>query len=246
MEQDVFLAKVTNLMLAPGTRAFEREQLRQAKHLVEAGRPVAEGWAQLESSLRPLAMRDNLTPDVADFYRAETGDPVGAVQTDLSAHFDRDMPFQERAIFAGGCFWCMVEPFVDLPGITAVTSGYTGGHSAHPTYEHFQLTDPTDALGQFQDRGSQYRPVIFVKDDTQRQIAEAAKAELAASGRYLRPIITAIEPVATFWPAENYHQDFYKKNPKRYQMVERTRRQFLQFQRAQGNLRVMLKRRKKA
>lgn len=135
-----------------------------------------------------------------------------AVQTDLSAHFDRDMPFQERAIFAGGCFWCMVEPFVDLPGITAVTSGYTGGHSAHPTYEHviggytghveaveiifdtrkmsyaalvalyFHLTDPTDALGQFQDRGSQYRPVIFVKDDTQRQIAEAAKAELAASG----------------------------------------------------------------
>lgn len=77
MEQDVFLAKVTNLMLAPGTRAFEREQLRQAKHLVEAGRPVAEGWAQLESSLRPLAMRDNLTPDVADFYRAETGDPAG-------------------------------------------------------------------------------------------------------------------------------------------------------------------------
>ncbi|MGO3475391.1 MAG: peptide-methionine (S)-S-oxide reductase MsrA [Lacticaseibacillus paracasei] len=276
MERDVFLAKVTNLMLAPGTRAFEREQLRQAKHLVEAGRPVAEGWAQLESSLRPLAMRDNLTPDVADFYRAETGDPAGAVQTDLSAHFDRDMPFQERAIFAGGCFWCMVEPFIDLPGITAVTSGYTGGHSVHPTYEHviggytghveaveiifdtrkmsyaslvalyFQLTDPTDALGQFQDRGSQYRPVIFVKDDTQRQIAEAAKAELAASGRYLRPIITAIEPVATFWPAENYHQDFYKKNPKRYQMVERTRRQFLQFQRAQGNLRVMLKRRKKA
>lgn len=111
---------------------------------------------------------------------------------------------------------------------------------------YFQLTDPTVALGQFQDRGSQYRPVIFAKDDTQRQIAEAAKSELAASRRYWRPIITAIEPVATFWPAETYHQDFYKKNPKRYQMVERTCRQFPQFQRAQGHLRVMLKRRKKA
>lgn len=94
MEQDVFLARVTNLMLAPGTRVFEREQLRQAKHLVEAGRPVAESWAQLESSLRPLAMRDNLTPDVADFYRAETGDPAGAVPTDLSAHFDRECRFR--------------------------------------------------------------------------------------------------------------------------------------------------------
>ena len=276
MQRDAYLAALTNLLLAPGTRAFEREQLLQSKQAVEQGQSVGASWDQLMAKLRPLAIRDNLTPDLADFYRAQTGDAAGAVPTDISAHFQADLPFQDRAIFAGGCFWCMVEPFVDLPGILAVTSGYTGGELAHPTYEqvisdttghveaveiifdmrqiqyaqlidlYFQLTDPTDAAGQFQDRGGHYRPVIFVRNAVQRELAEAAKAKLAASGRYLRPIVTAIEPAVTFWPAENYHQDFYKKNPKRYRMVEKTRRQFLRFQHAQGNLRVMLKQRKQA
>ncbi len=129
--------------------------------------------------MRPLAIRDNLTPDVADFYRAQTGDSEGAQTTDISAHFQHDLAYQERAIFAGGCFWCMVEPFVDQPGIQSVISGYTGGDVPNPTYEqvisdqtghveaveiifdtrriryqelvdlYFQLTDPTDALGNF-------------------------------------------------------------------------------------------------
>lgn len=271
---EAYLAKLTNLLLAPGTRAFERQQLVRAKQQVEGGASVGASWDQLKASLRPLAIRDNLTPDVADFYRAQTGDPEGAQTTDISAHFQYDLAYQERAIFAGGCFWCMVEPFVDQPGIQSVISGYTGGDVPNPTYEqvisdqtghveaveiifdtrriryqelvdlYFQLTDPTDALGQFQDRGGHYRPVIFVAGPSQRQIAEAAKVKVAASGRYVRPIVTAIEPAATFWPAENYHQDFYKKNPQRYRLVEKTRQQFLKFQHAQGDLRVLLKRRK--
>ncbi len=275
MAPEVYLAKLTNLLLAPGTRAFEREQLLRAKQQVEAGQTVGASWDQLKASLRPLAIRDNLTPDLADFYRTQTGDAEAASETDVSAHFQRDLAYQDRAIFAGGCFWCMVEPFVDMPGVESVVSGYTGGHVAQPTYEqvisdttghveaveiifdtrkmsyrqlvdlYFQLTDPTDALGQFQDRGGHYRPVIFVRNDDQRRIAEEAKTKLAASGRYLRPIVTAIEPAATFWLAENYHQDFYKKNPKRYRMVEKTRQQFLKFQHAQGDLRMLLKRRKR-
>ena len=127
---------------------------------------------------------------------------------------------EETAIFAGGCFWCMVQPFEDQPGIDKVLSGYTGGHVENPTYEqvsshttghteaveikydpevvsykqlvdlYWQQTDPTDAMGQFQDRGDNYRPVIYVKDDEQRKIAEASKKELAASERFTDPIVT--------------------------------------------------------
>ena len=139
---------------------------------------------------------------------------------------------KETAIFAGGCFWCMVEPFEEQPGILNVVSGYTGGHVANPTYEqvsshttghteaveitfdadvidypsllniYWQQTDPTDAMGQFQDRGDNYRPVIFVKDEAQRQAAEASKAALEASGRFSDPIVTKIEAAKPFYPAE--------------------------------------------
>ena len=85
---------------------------------------------------------------------------------------------------------------------------------------YWQQTDPTDAMGQFQDRGDSYRPVIFVKDETQRQIAEASKKALAESGRFDAPIVTQIEDAKPFYPAEDYHQDFYKKNPLRYAMQE--------------------------
>lgn len=152
----------------------------------------------------------------------------------------------EKAIFAGGCFWCMVKPFDSLPGIIKVTSGYTGGHVENPTYEevctgttghteaveieydpakisyeelvaiYWQQTDPTDALGQFADRGDSYRPVIFYSNEEQRAIAEASKAKLAASGRFDKPIVTKIEAAQTFYPAEEYHQDFYKKNNAHY------------------------------
>lgn len=152
----------------------------------------------------------------------------------------------ERAIFAGGCFWCMVQPFDETPGIFSVVSGYTGGHVENPTYEqvcshttghteaveilfdpevisyqrlveiYWQQTDPTDAFGQFQDRGDNYRPVIYYFNQQQKEIAEQSKADLQTSGRFDQPIVTAIEPAQIFYPAEDYHQDYYKKNPENF------------------------------
>jgi len=161
----------------------------------------------------------------------------------------------ETAIFAGGCFWCMVQPFDTQPGIQSVVSGFTGGHTINPTYAevashttghteavkitfdpavisyadlveiYWRQTDPTDASGQFQDRGDSYRPVIFVDGPAQRQAAEASKAALASSGRFDEPIVTQIEDVQPFYPAEEEHQDFYRKNPFRYQIEEMGGRQ---------------------
>lgn len=163
----------------------------------------------------------------------------------------------ERAIFAGGCFWCMVQPFDSLPGIYSVTSGYTGGKTVNPTYEevctkntghteaveiifdeakisypellaiYWQQTDPTDAFGQFQDRGDSYRPVIFYLSEEQKEQAEASKKALAESGRFDRPIVTKIEAAAPFYPAEMYHQDYYKKNPTNYARNHALRAAFL-------------------
>lgn len=163
----------------------------------------------------------------------------------------------ERAIFAGGCFWCMIQPFDSLPGIQSIFSGYTGGHVENPTYEqvkshetghteaveiifdpekisfsdlidiYWQQTDPTDALGQFEDRGDNYRPVIFYFNEEQRVAAENSKAELAASNRFKEPIVTAIEPAQKFYLAEDYHQDYYKKNPENFQRNHARREQFL-------------------
>ena len=156
----------------------------------------------------------------------------------------------DTAIFAGGCFWCMVKPFDSLPGIKKVVSGYTGGHVANPTYEevcsgttghteavqitfdpetmpydqllqyYWQVTDPTDASGQFQDRGDNYRPVIFYNSPAQKEAAEKSKADLQNSGKFSDPIVTSIEPACPFYPAEEYHQDFYKKDSLRYQLEE--------------------------
>lgn len=153
---------------------------------------------------------------------------------------------KDTAIFAGGCFWCMVKPFDSLPGIEKVVSGFTGGHVPHPRYQevttgttghteaveitfdpelisydelvsiYWQQTDPTDAFGQFADRGDSYRPVIFYNSAKQKAIAEESKANLQASGRFTDQIVTSIEPAEPFYPAEDYHQDFYKKNAAHY------------------------------
>src|SRR5262245_27735729 len=150
------------------------------------------------------------------------------------------------ATFAGGCFWCVQPPFEKLPGVSSVVAGYAGGTKPNPTYEEVssgttgyveavqvtydpaQVTyqqlldvfwrqiDPTDALGQFADQGPQYRTVIFVHDDAQRAAAEASKTELEKSGRFDKTLVTSVEPFTTFYAAEEYHQDFYKKNPVRY------------------------------
>ncbi|QXC53494.1 peptide-methionine (S)-S-oxide reductase MsrA [Leuconostoc mesenteroides] len=162
----------------------------------------------------------------------------------------------ETAIYAGGCFWCMVQPFDSLDGIEKVRSGYTGGHVENPTYEqvlthttghteavkiwfdsekisyrelveiYWEQTDPTDAMGQFQDRGDNYRPVIFVNSPEQREIAEESRAALAASNRFDEPIVTKIEDAKPFYEAEEYHQDFYKKDPEREALEMAQRLQF--------------------
>lgn len=150
------------------------------------------------------------------------------------------------ATFAGGCFWCMVKPFDEQPGIIRVVSGYTGGHVPNPTYEqvcsdttgHYeavQITfdptvypyerlletfwhsiDPTDPGGQFGDRGESYRTAIFYHSEEQKAAAERSKRDLAASGVFSKPIVTPIIPASPFYPAEDYHQDYYKKQPIRY------------------------------
>ncbi|MGZ9585523.1 peptide-methionine (S)-S-oxide reductase MsrA [Paenibacillus marinisediminis] len=152
----------------------------------------------------------------------------------------------EIATFAGGCFWCMVKPFDQWDGVHAVVSGYTGGQIDHPTYEqvktqttgHLEAVqisydsrkisyeqllelfwaqiDPTDAEGQFQDRGESYTTAIFVHTEKQRELAEASRNELAASGRFDKPIVTPIRDAAPFYPAEDYHQDYYRKEPEHY------------------------------
>jgi peptide-methionine (S)-S-oxide reductase len=148
------------------------------------------------------------------------------------------------AIFAGGCFWCMEPPFDKLPGVVATTSGYTGGQKMNPTYEQvsagdtghveaMQVTydpklvsyekllevfwrnvDPLDKGGQFCDRGSTYTTAIFYANEEQKKLAEQSKA--AIEKKLGKAIVTAIRPAATFYAAEDYHQDYYQKNPLRY------------------------------
>jgi peptide methionine sulfoxide reductase msrA/msrB len=157
----------------------------------------------------------------------------------------------EQATFAGGCFWCMEHPFETLAGVSEVLSGYTGGHKKNPTYEevcagatfHFESIqikydpskisysklldlfwrqiDPTDPDGQFVDRGLQYRTAIFYHNEDQKRLAEESKERLDKSGRYNEQIVTEIVEATSFYKAEEYHQDYYKKNPVRYKAYRR-------------------------
>jgi len=152
----------------------------------------------------------------------------------------------ELATFAGGCFWCMVSPFEEQAGIVKVVSGYTGGKTENPTYKEvcsdttghyeavqitfdssifsyqqlldifWQQIDPTDPEGQFHDRGTSYRTAIFYHTEEQKHLAQASKKALAESGIFDKPIVTEILPASTFFPAEEYHQDYHKKNAFRY------------------------------
>ena len=163
----------------------------------------------------------------------------------------------EKAMFAGGCFWCMVEPYDTQPGIESVVSGYAGGHVENPTYEqvksqtsghtevvqitydpenvtfeelistYWQVTDPTDASGQFMDRGDSYRPVIYYYNQDQKEIAEQSKQELQDSGKYKDQIVVTIEEAPIFYRAEEEHQDFYKKNKDRYQQEKDERAEWV-------------------
>lgn len=151
------------------------------------------------------------------------------------------------AVFGGGCFWCMVAPFQNLDGVTEVLSGFTGGHVENPSYRqvarggsghtevvrvvydpakvdykdlveaYWRAIDPTDAEGQFADRGEAYYPAIYVQNDEERQIAEASKQALQESGRFDAPIVVPIKNTEAFWVAEDEHQDFHRKNPAYYE-----------------------------
>jgi peptide methionine sulfoxide reductase msrA/msrB len=165
----------------------------------------------------------------------------------------------KKATFAGGCFWCVESDFEKVDGVVEAVSGYAGGHKDNPTYREvsaggtghtevvqvhydpekasydqlldvfWKHVDPTDAGGQFVDRGDQYRTAIFYHDDEQKMQAEASKQKLQASGRFDKPIVTEIVPLTKFYPAEDYHQDYYKKSALRYKFYRNNsgRDQFL-------------------
>jgi peptide-methionine (S)-S-oxide reductase len=169
-----------------------------------------------------------------------------AAQAEVAQAQAAPTPAGQRAtaVFAGGCFWCMVPPFDALPGVIATTSGYAGGTLANPTYQqvsagntghkevvrvtydpgrvsyeqllavYWRNIDPLNARGQFCDTGNQYTSAIFVTSEAERGLAEKSKATVAA--RLGSAVATEILPAATFYPAEDYHQDYYKKNPLRY------------------------------
>ena len=155
-----------------------------------------------------------------------------------------------KAFFAGGCFWCMEEVFEKVQGVTSVTSGYMGGRAEHPRYEQVSAggtghaeavevvydqakvsyaalldafwhnVDPVTPNAQFCDHGSQYRAVIFFQGEEQKRLAEESKRAIEQSGRLPGSIVTELTMVSPFYPAEDYHQDFYKKNPVRYKFYK--------------------------
>ncbi len=160
------------------------------------------------------------------------------------------MDKRELATFAGGCFWCMVTPFL-LPGVENVIAGYTGGYTKNPSYEdvcshktghveaveitydpakityeqilsiYWRQIDPTDGGGQFADRGEPYHTAIFYHNEEQKQKAEASKKALLQSVKFDKPIATEIRPAETFYPAEEYHQNYFMKNPEHYHLYRR-------------------------
>jgi len=151
---------------------------------------------------------------------------------------------EETAIFAGGCFWCMEKPFEEVEGVTAVISGYSGGKSSNPNYKNYgagghievvkvifdaekvsydrlldifwRQIDPTDAGGQFVDRGFQYSTAIYYLNESQRKVALASKMKMDAKGVFGARIVTPVKPASTFYAAEEYHQNYAAKNPLRY------------------------------
>jgi peptide methionine sulfoxide reductase msrA/msrB len=168
------------------------------------------------------------------------------IMTNLSSPFAHAQQSETVATFAGGCFWCMESPFDKLEGVTKTVVGYAGGKKENPTYEEvssgetghteaiqvfydptkitysellavfWKQIDPTDPNGQFVDRGNQYRSEIFVQTEEQKELAEKSKKELQESGAFQKPIVTPITSFTNFYPAEEYHQDYYKTHPLKY------------------------------
>jgi peptide-methionine (S)-S-oxide reductase len=173
------------------------------------------------------------------------GPPASSEKAEMAEMaIDIDPANADTATFAGGCFWCMEPPFDKLDGVTATISGFSGGSVVNPTYQqvtagntghteavdiiydatktdyetllyvYWRNVDLLDDGGQFCDRGASYRPVIFPRNAEQKRLAEASKEEVAA--RFEQPVVVPIQPFDAFYPAEDYHQNFYKKDPARY------------------------------
>jgi peptide-methionine (S)-S-oxide reductase len=174
---------------------------------------------------------------------------VGAWNVQSTSHAAADA-IPGKAYFAGGCFWCMEEAFEKVEGVLSAISGYMGGRVANPSYEEVSAgrtghaesvevvydpskvsyqklldafwhnVDPLTPNGQFCDHGSQYRSVIFFQTDEEKRASETSKQAIEQSKRFTEPIVTQIVPASQFYPAEEYHQDFYKKNPIRYKVYK--------------------------
>ena len=187
-------------------------------------------------------MRNLLFPLVALFTVACSGGSEAQTRQTAAA--------RDTAVFAAGCFWCVEEAFDAADGVISTVSGYTGGRVANPTYEQvsaggtghaevvqvvydpakisygqllnvfWRNVDPLTPNRQFCDRGDQYRSAIFYTSNEQRRLAEASKRQLQKSGRFKQPIVTEINRAAKFYPAEDYHQDYYTKNPLRYKFYK--------------------------
>ncbi len=164
------------------------------------------------------------------------------------ARMEMTMDTRDKATFAGGCFWCMEHPFDDVDGVTATTVGYAGGPEVNPTYQQvasgrtghaeaievvydpatvtyarllevfWRNIDPTTLNKQFADVGTQYRTAIFYHTEEQRRAALESKEQLGRSGKFKNPIVTEITPTSAFYPAEEYHQEYYKQHPIRYRL----------------------------
>ncbi len=191
-----------------------------------------------------LVSTTQVTPETDGIMTTSEGNQ--SVESDASGEATAERPDRARATFAGGCFWCMEPPYDELEGVLSTTSGYAGGHVEDPSYEEvssggtghrevmqvvydpsvvsytrllevfWHNVDPTDDGGQFCDRGFQYTTAIYYHNEEQRELAAASKDRLRESGILPGEVVTPIEPLDAFYPAEDYHQDYYQERSLRY------------------------------
>lgn len=227
---------ICSLQLIVWISILLRQAARKAKKAESGGRRMANTTKHY--------FKGHLITVVALFGLLVIG--AASVSAEKKTGAEGKVPSEQTALamFAGGCFWCMEKPFEQLDGVVSVVSGYSGGANENPTYKNYehnghrevvQVTyrpekigyqrlldtywrqvDPTDAGGQFVDRGHGYTTAIYYYDENQRELAEASKRELEMSGRFNRSLVTPIIQAGPFYPAEAYHQDYYKENPIRY------------------------------